>query len=104
MCSGSDAFLLPKYPAGAKPLPQSLRWRRDGLGAAQDPAQAIGFFRKACEGGEADGCYNLGVMVEDGDGVAKDAAQSVTLFRQACDAGEMRGCKLCYIERTPPFF
>ena len=63
-----------------------------GVGATKNEPQAIGLFRKACDGGELRGCLGLGSMFESGQGVAKDEAQAAKLYRKACDAGNMAGC------------
>ena len=34
-----------------------------------DKKGAISDFRKACDGGNIDGCYNLGLMYAHGDGI-----------------------------------
>jgi TPR repeat protein len=36
----------------------------NGTGVSQDHTQALSLFRKACDGGAAIGCNNLGVMYE----------------------------------------
>ena len=48
--------------------------------------------KKACDGGNMRGCYNLGVMYADGNGVEKNEQQAVELYKKACDGGEMSGC------------
>ena len=54
--------------------------------------KAFESFKKACDGGEMNGCYNLGVMYTNGNGVEKDFSKAVELFKKACDGGEMLGC------------
>ena len=57
-----------------------------------DNQQAVALFRKACHGGEAQGCTNLGWMYEKGREVVQDEAKAVTLYQQGCDGGNARGC------------
>jgi TPR repeat protein len=59
---------------------------------AKDETRAVAFYQRACDGGDARGCNNLGVMYMDGRGVAKDEVRAVTLFQGACDHDEAAGC------------
>ena len=47
---------------------------------------------KACEGGLADGCYNLGVAYLRGVGVPTDKAKAKTLFDKSCKMGAKPAC------------
>ena len=42
-----------------------------GRGVAQDAKQAVSWYRKAAEQGNATAQYNLGAMYQNGDGVTK---------------------------------
>ena len=48
--------------------------------------------RRACEGGRATGCTDLGDLYQGGLGVTADPARAAALFRQACEAGDALGC------------
>jgi hypothetical protein len=50
------------------------------------------FYEKACGGGYAWGCQNLGWLASRGQGVEKDDARADRLFEHACDAGLADGC------------
>ena len=50
-------------------------------------------YKKACDGGEMYGCYNLGTIYANGNGVEKDFSKAAELFKKACDGGEMNGCR-----------
>ena len=50
-------------------------------------------FKKACDGGEVLGCFNLGIMYATGNGVEKDFGKAVQLFKKACDDGDLDGCR-----------
>lgn len=65
-----------------------------GKGATR--AQAIPYFRKACDASLPDACASLGVQLipddEDPDVVAK-AKDALSYLKKACDAGAGRGCE-----------
>ncbi|MEY4635371.1 MAG: hypothetical protein RJA55_1169, partial [Acidobacteriota bacterium] len=47
-----------------------------GQGVPQDYAQAVAWYRKAADQGDADSQYNLGVMYRNGQGVPQDYVES----------------------------
>ena len=49
---------------------------RDGSGVSQDYAQALEWYRKAADQGEATALFNLGVMYDNRRGVSQDYAQT----------------------------
>ena len=49
-------------------------------------------YKKACDKGEAEGCYNLGVMYDRGEGVKKSYPIAAKLYKKACDKGYATGC------------
>jgi TPR repeat protein len=56
----------------------------NGQGVPKDTTQAVSWFRKAADQGNADAQERLGLMyVYGADGLAKDDAQAVTWFRRA---------------------
>ena len=55
--------------------------------------KAFESFKKACDGGNMRGCYNLGLMYEKGKGVEEDFSKAAQLFKKACDGGEMNACR-----------
>jgi len=58
-----------------------------GDGVAKDAEQAVSWYRRAAEAGNAAAQFNLGVCYANGDGVAKDAEQAVSWYRRAAEAG-----------------
>jgi len=64
-----------------------------GKGVKEDLSKARGFFAKACHGGDAKGCSNLGFMYVNGQGVKQDYSKAKELFSKACDEGDADGCK-----------
>ncbi|MFQ2690164.1 tetratricopeptide repeat protein, partial [Aeromonas caviae] len=59
-----------------------------GKGVAQDDKQAVTWFRKAAEQGDAKAQGLLGIMYVQGKGVAQDDKQAVTWFRKAAEQGD----------------
>ena len=61
-----------------------------GLGGVpQDDEQAVDWYRKAAEAGNALAMYNLGWMYEYGRGVPQDEKQVVEWYRKAAEAGNV---------------
>ena len=58
-----------------------------GLGVAQDYAEAVTWYRKAAEQGYAAAQNNLGSMYLNGRGVGQDDAEAVSWFRKAAEQG-----------------
>jgi TPR repeat protein len=61
-----------------------------GDGGVEKDAAAV--YTKACDGGDADACSDLGLLFEQGNGVGEDGARATALFTRACDAGSPLGC------------
>ena len=59
----------------------------NGYGVHQDYAEALRWFRKATEQGDADAQFNLGVMYDNGQGVRQDDAEAFRWFRKAAEQG-----------------
>jgi TPR repeat protein len=53
----------------------------------QEYAQALAWYQKAAEAGNAEAMYRLVVAYRDGEGVAKDPAQARRWFQKAAEAG-----------------
>jgi TPR repeat protein len=58
-----------------------------GQGVPQDYAEAVRWYRKATDQGNADAEGNLGVMYDEGQGVPQDYAEAVRWCRKAADQG-----------------
>jgi hypothetical protein len=57
-------------------------------GLRKDEVQAVGWFRKAADAGDASGMSNLAFMYREGrGGLPKDEAQALSWYRKASDAG-----------------
>ena len=64
---------------------------RDGLGVVQDYGEAVRWFRRAAEQGDASGQNNLGVMYSRGRGVRQDDSEAVRWYRRAAEQGHALG-------------
>ena len=64
-----------------------------GRGVAQDDKQAVAWYRKAAEQGDAMAQFNLGVMYNTGSGVAQDYKQSYAWFSSAAANGHSNAVK-----------
>ena len=60
---------------------------RDGLGVAQDNAEALNWFRLAADKGNAVAQYDIGLMYRDGSGMAQNYAEAVKWLRLAAGQG-----------------
>jgi TPR repeat protein len=64
---------------------------RSGLGVKRDYALSAEFNRRGCQGGNALGCTNLGIMYWEGS-LLKDDGRAVDLFSKGCQGGDSGGC------------
>ena len=64
------------------------------LGVKQDLAKAFKFYKKACNGGYARGCFGLGGFYFEGKEVTKDDKKALEFFKKACDMGYESGCTM----------
>ena len=48
---------------------------------------------KACDGGIAEACFNLGISYYAGDGCRQNDSKAKEFFGKACDGGHADGCK-----------
>ncbi len=51
-----------------------------------------GDYQKACDSGNAEGCYNLGVAYNNGQGVKQDFYTAKQYYGKTCDLGLQLGC------------
>jgi len=63
-------------------------------GAAKDESKALEYFRKACNGGDIDGCLNAGKYFEDGIDVKQDYFTAIEFYTKSCDGGEAYACMI----------
>lgn len=60
----------------------------NGLGVAENNAEAVKWFRRAAEQGDKRGQYFLGVKYAKGEGVAESIAEAVKWYRLAAEQGQ----------------
>ena len=63
----------------------------EGKGVIQDYYEAVKWYRKSAEQGNAQGQYNLGVMYENGYGVTQDYYEAVKWYRKSAEQGDANG-------------
>jgi TPR repeat protein len=63
----------------------------EGRGVGKDEARAAALFTKACEGGEAQGCCNLGDLLWSRS-AGKDEAAAAAAFARGCALGLQIAC------------
>ena len=68
-----------------------------GRGVAQDYQQAMAWFHKAANAGNANAMYNIGVLYDNGQGIVQDYQQAMVWYRKAADAGN-ENAKKCLAE------
>ena len=59
----------------------------EGDGVAKDLEEAIKWWRKAADQGDANAQFNLGWAYSNGEGVAKDSEEAAEWFRKAAEQG-----------------
>ena len=57
-----------------------------------DVTEDLKRYTKDCDGGNAGGCYNLGVLYDEGIEVQQDNAKAVELYTKACNRGNAAAC------------
>ncbi len=54
--------------------------------------KAIQFYGKACESGERDACFKLGMIFDTGEMSVQDKARAAEAYQLACNRGSADGC------------
>ena len=57
-----------------------------------DYQKAAQLYQKACDSGEAGGCFGLGLLYQSGQGVRQDFSTAKQYYGKACDLGFQIGC------------
>ncbi|RLA08764.1 MAG: hypothetical protein DRQ51_01045 [Gammaproteobacteria bacterium] len=65
----------------------------NGKGVRQDKVKAIMLYKQACDGRDAMGCFNLGLMYSKGQILKQNLVKSKFYVGKACDLGHQRGCE-----------
>ena len=59
-----------------------------------DYQKAAQLYQKACDSGEAGGCFGLGLLYQSGQGVRQDYQKATEFYQKACDGGDAVGCSI----------
>lgn len=65
---------------------------RTDTGLKQDIPQAVALYKRACDGGNMNGCGSLASLYAEGKGVEKDLVRAVELAQLSCNGGSAVGC------------
>ena len=57
-----------------------------------DPARAYTLYMRACEGGDAAGCFSAGICHRTGSCATKSEGEATKLLKRACEGGDKRAC------------
>jgi TPR repeat protein len=91
--AGTDQPEVPK--TGREMSDLGSRYEHGAGGLTKDDVQAVSWYRKAADAGDARGMTNLGMMYEHGrGGLPRDDVQAVSWFRKGAEAGRARGMTL----------
>jgi TPR repeat protein len=63
-----------------------------GEGVSLQGGTALGLFQRACDGGDAPGCFGLATFHEGGRQLAKDLPRAAELYQKSCDGGHGPAC------------
>lgn len=64
-----------------------LHKQRNGKGGPEDAGEAVKWYRKAAEQGNAAAQWRLAVMYDQGDGVSQDFKKAVEWFQRSAEQG-----------------
>ncbi len=71
-------------------------YQMGNMGLAKDGLKAVYLYRKACDKGDATGCFDLGTEYDPTlpqfGVLAKDAVTATALYRQGCTGGQASSC------------
>jgi TPR repeat protein len=74
---------------------------RQGLRVSDEESPA--WMKRACDGGDSDGCLAYGEALERGQWVDQDELEATLVYRRLCDADVAEGCKRAVViaQRNP---
>jgi len=89
----SALMLYISIPAMAGSNAKSLF--KQGMNAynSKDYQTARKYYKKACDGGDAKGCNNLGFLYDKGHGVQQNYSIAAKYYKKACDGGDALGLR-----------
>jgi len=65
-----------------------------------DFQKAFKYYKKACEGGNALGCSNVGLLYVKAEGVKQDYVEAKKYYGKACDGGHATACSTLALVST----
>lgn len=65
-----------------------------GLGGTKDAIESFELFKKSCENGVAQSCYEVSVKYLNGEGVPQSFELSGKTLNKACELGSNRACEI----------
>jgi serine/threonine protein kinase len=88
-------IVLPQFVKPQAPQPSNAEITQQALSlyGQKNFSMAAPLLDKACAGGSAEACKDLGNLYHDGNGVGnKDSSRAAALYNKACNAGYALGC------------
>ncbi len=87
-------IVLPQFVKPQAPQPSNAEITQQALSlySQKNFTMAAPLLDKACSGGSAESCKDLGNLYHDGNGVGKDTSRAAGLYTKACNAGYALGC------------
>jgi TPR repeat protein len=83
--------LFQAYLVSLRGMSESLK-RGLAIDEEKRYGEAKALFQTACDGGDLDGCIQLGLIDEDDQRVTQNLAQAHAAYQKACDGGFLSGC------------
>ena len=88
MTRGGKSVKIKDVPSMASTVPSEEQGNILGDGVPQDYVEAVKWYRKAADQGDANAQTSLGYAYHEGKGVPKDYFESVKWYRKAADQGD----------------
>ena len=83
-CSVGDAVIAIQRASNGRAILENFK---GGKGLPKDSAEAVKWYRKSAEQGDAIAQYNLGLMYDSGDGVPQDDIEAEKWYRKSAEQG-----------------
>ena len=55
-------------------------------------ASEVDELQKKCDGGDRNGCFDLGVIYDNGQGLKQNYFKAAEFYQKSCKRGDARGC------------
>jgi len=83
-CSVQEAAIAIRQASNGRAILENFK---GGKGLPKDSAEAVKWYRKSAEQGDAIAQYNLGLMYDSGDGVPQDDIEAEKWYRKSAEQG-----------------